>query len=135
MYFLHCHPFLFSSIPPQGNSPFKRQFSLRLSDLPSTLERQQHNSLQLEGLSELVEEEETMGSMMGILSENGNSGFEFDNSAMKQNTTPAGVINLKNQLNQLYQLSEAQHRAQQGNDFLRLIIFVAFVPASLLQVV
>jgi numb-like protein len=43
----------FGHLQAAGNSPFKRQLSLRLTDLPSTLERQRASGLQLSSLDPL----------------------------------------------------------------------------------
>ena len=44
----------FGHLQVAGNSPFKRQLSLRLSDLPSTLERQRASGMQLSSLDPLA---------------------------------------------------------------------------------
>jgi hypothetical protein len=81
----------FNQLQASGNSPFKRQLSLRLNELPSTLARQ-HSSLTID------------------CSNNGASGEGLDNSGLDEVFRPkSGVVPvqvLKDHLSQLYQLSE-----------------------------
>lgn len=92
----------------QGNSPFKRQFSLRLTELPSTLERQQMSAaLQPESSSSsgILADVDPMLAKLGLV------GPESAQQPPTLKSTPNSVMSLKNQLNQLYQISEEQQRA------------------------
>ena len=51
----------FTHLQAAGNSPFKRQLSLRLTDLPSTLERQRTSGLQLSSLDPLNSDDSERG--------------------------------------------------------------------------
>ena len=121
----------------QGNSPFKRQFSLRLAELPSTLERQKMSATSDQTSSSLLADDPVLAKL-GLdedpaaqqpptLKSTPNSGTGSQTRQGQKYTVfpftilcSISVMSLKNQLNQLYQISEAQQRAQHGRRDLSL---------------
>jgi hypothetical protein len=93
--------------PPFQNSPFKRQLSLRLNELPSTLARQQQGDVHTSSANQ-TNNNKTVD--QDILKDLG-----LDNAGLQQPNKPpshsSSVEEPKNQLSHLYQLSEESQGA------------------------
>lgn len=90
----------------QGNSPFKRQLSLKLTELPSTLSRQKMDAASItpdEHQEQDLQQQQQQQHPAPVLDAS---------SLISGISNPGNVEALKSNLGVLYQLSEAQRAAQ-----------------------
>jgi hypothetical protein len=110
-----------------ANSPFKRNLSLRLNELPSTLERQRLSASTLGNVPEIEGADDHVSPAGGIDNKSADASVTSQSRGERllgvllcgnknQSMTCVSVLPiqvLKSQINQLYQISEEQ-RALQG---------------------